>query len=66
LAAQTAEALRELADAADRGEIIGIAYCAFDPHKEIIGRVAGYAKANKRDAHFGAHRLAYMLLYGAD
>lgn len=60
-ARQTADALRELAEQADRGELIGIAYAAFAQDKSVVPGMAGYANSKRRDACFGAKTLLDML-----
>ncbi len=42
-AAETAQVLRALADMAERGEVIGLAYVAIRPHRRVIAATAGVA-----------------------
>ena len=58
----TAKGLRQLADAAERGEIIGAGYTVLDMHGQTREGVLGAAESNLAAAHLGASRLAYKLL----
>lgn len=44
--AETAQALRELADRAERGEIIGLAYVVLKPRRQVSVGAVGVALAD--------------------
>lgn len=54
---------RRLADAAARGEIQGAAYTVIDSRGRTNEGVLGVARVNYAVAHYGAARLANMLLW---
>lgn len=59
---ETARGFRLLADAAERGEIIGAGYTVIDMHGRTRVGVFGAAASNLAAVYLGAHRLAYRLL----
>lgn len=54
---------RKLAEAAARGEIVGAAYTAIDASGRTHQGLIGSARTNRPLAHYGASRLAEMLLW---
>lgn len=54
---------RALADAAARGDIIGAAYTAIDAQGRTREGLLGLARSNTALAHYGASRLANLLLW---
>lgn len=57
---------RKLAEAAARGEIVGAGYTVIDRSGRTREGVLGMARANPALAHYGAARLASMLLWPDD
>lgn len=55
-----------LANAAARGEIIGAAYTAIDASGRTREGLLGAARSNQALAHYGASRLATLLLWPDD
>ncbi|OYD53281.1 hypothetical protein CGK74_13795 [Thauera propionica] len=60
---ETARAFKALADAAERGEIVGAAYAVIDSTGNTRQGVIGAACENQALAHYGAIRLAATLLW---
>jgi hypothetical protein len=56
---ETAQALRELADLADRGEIIGVAYVALQPQRRAAIGTVGVAR---QDPPLVTHWLKRLIL----
>lgn len=61
-AAVTAQALREMAEMADRGEIIGVAYVALRPHRKASIGTFGVADADPPLVSYWLQRLNRHLL----
>lgn len=59
---ETAQVLRELADLAERGEIIGLAYVAIRPHRKVIAATAGVATADPPLVTHWLTKLSHVLL----
>lgn len=62
----TVQGFRLLAEAAERGEIIGAAYTALDARGGTREGLLGAARSHTALAHFGAARLASLLLWPDD
>jgi len=62
----TETGLLRLAEAAARGEIIGAAYTAIDSQGRTREGLLGAARSNQTLAHYGASRLAHLLLWPED
>lgn len=62
----TEQGFLALANAAARGEIIGAAYTAIDATGRTREGLLGAARTNHALAHFGASRLASLLLWPED
>ena len=63
---ELAAALQDLAARVARGEIIGMAYTAIDPNGSTREGTLGAARVNRAVAHYGASRLASLLLWPDD
>lgn len=59
---ETAQALRELADLADRGEIIGFAYAAIEPRRRVTIGTVGAAKTEPTMVTHWLKKLILILL----
>lgn len=59
----TADGFRRLAEAAERGEIIGGCYTVIDAYGQTREGAFGAARSNRAIAHLGASRLASLLLW---
>lgn len=59
---ETAQALRELADMADRGEIIGFAYAAIEPRRRVVVGTVGAATTEPTLVTYWLKRLILALL----
>lgn len=60
---ETELGFKALAEAAARGDIIGAAYTAIDAQGRTREGVLGAARSNTALAHYGASRLANLLLW---
>jgi hypothetical protein len=65
-ARETAEGFRRLAEAAERGEIVGAGYTVIDARGQTREGALGQARTNLSLAHYGASRLAALLLWAED
>lgn len=59
---ETAQVLRELADLAERGEVIGLAYVAIRPNRKVIAATAGVATADPPLVTHWLTKLSHILL----
>lgn len=59
---ETADRLRALAEAAERGEIIGLGYVVIDAEGQTHHGLIGEAERNRPAAHYGLAQLMDQLL----
>jgi len=59
---ETAQAFREMAEMAERGEIIGFAYAAIEPHRRVTVGTIGAAKTEPTLVTYWLERLMLVLL----
>lgn len=61
---ETAQALREMADMADRGEIIGLAYVILRPKRKVTAGTVGAASQDHSLVTHWLQKLNLVLLQG--
>ncbi len=59
---ETAQALREMADMADNGELIGVAYVALRPGRKVSVGMFGVAKSDPPLVTYWLKKLSLILL----
>lgn len=59
---ETADRLRRLAEAAERGEITGVGYVVIDAEGQTHQGLVGEAERNRAAAHYGLAQLMDVLL----